>query len=48
LKTQIGDLFSEGDIQFGDDYSLFDMLNLIFHGTTDDIHKKLETGDQLL
>ena len=48
FKTQIGDLFTSGDVQFGDDYSIVDMLNLIFHGTTDDIHKDLPKGTQLL
>lgn len=48
LKTQIDDLFTDKHLQFGDDSSLFDLLNLVFHGTTDDIHKKLSKGDSLL
>lgn len=48
LKTQIGDLFTSHLIEFGDDSSLFDLLNLVFHGTTDDIHKKLTSGEQLM
>lgn len=47
LKTQIDDLFTGNHLQFGDDSSLFDLLNLIFHGTTDDIHKKLGKGESL-
>ncbi len=48
LKTQIDDLFTDKHLQFGDDSSLFDLLNLVFHGTTDDIHKKLSKGESLL
>lgn len=48
LKTQIGDLFTDKHLNVGDDGSLFDMLNLAFHGTTDDIHKKLPKGEQLM
>ena len=48
LETQIDDLFSEGHLNYGDDSSLFDLLNLVFHGTTDDIHKKLSKGQQLM
>ena len=48
LKTQVGDLFTSHVLEFGDDSSLFDLLNLVFHGTTDDIHKKLTTGTQLM
>lgn len=48
LETQIDDLFSEGYLNYGDDSSLFDLMNLVFHGTTDDIHKKLPKGQQLM
>ena len=48
LETQIDDLFSEGYLQTGYDPSLFNLLNLVFHGTTDDIHKKLTKGTSLL
>lgn len=48
METQIGDLFLSGDIKFGNDDSLFDLLNLVFHGTTDDIHKTLKKGTSLL
>ena len=48
LKTQIGDLFDAKVLQVGNDSSLFDLLNLVFHGTTDDIHKKLIAGSQLM
>ena len=48
LETQIDDLFSEGHLQTGYDPSLFNLLNLVFHGTTDDIHKKLTKGTSLL
>lgn len=48
LETQIDDLFSEGYLQTGYDSSLFNLLNLVFHGTTDDIHKKLTKGTSLL
>ena len=48
LKNQIGDLFSSNVIQTGNDSSLFDLLNLVFHGTSDDIHKELKPGDYLM
>ena len=48
FKTQIDDLFSEGHLNKGNDSSLFDLLNLVFHGTVQDIHKKLTKGEQLL
>ena len=48
LETQVDDLFSEGHLDYGNDSSLFDLLNLVFHGTTDDIHKKLTKGQQLM
>ena len=48
LETQIDDLFSDGHLQTGYDPSLFNLLNLVFHGTTDDIHKKLTKGTSLL
>ena len=48
LETQVDDLFSEGHLEYGNDSSLFDLLNLVFHGTTDDIHKKLTKGQQLM
>lgn len=48
FRTQIDDLFSEGHLNIGNDSSLFDLLNLVFHGTVQDIHKKLTKGEQLL
>lgn len=48
FRTQIDDLFSEGHLNTGNDSSLFDLLNLVFHGTAQDIHKKLTKGEQLL
>lgn len=48
FRTQIDDLFSEGHLNTGNDSSLFDLLNLVFHGTVQDIHKKLTKGEQLL
>lgn len=48
FKTQIDDLFSEGHLNLGNDSSMFDLLNLVFHGTVQDIHKKLNKGEQLL
>jgi hypothetical protein len=48
FKTQIDEIFSDGYLKTGDDSSLFDLMNLIFHGTVQDIHKKLKKGDQLL
>ena len=48
ITTQIDDLFSSGHLQFGNDSSLFDMLDLAFHGTVDDIHHALRSGEQLL
>lgn len=48
LQTQINDLFSNGTLNLGSDSSLFDMLNLAFHGTIQDIHKKLTPGESLL
>ena len=48
FKTQIDDLFSEGHLNLGNDSSLFDLLNLVFHGTVQDIHKKLTKGEQIL
>lgn len=48
FKTQIDDLFSEGHLNLGNDSSLFDLLNLVFHGTVQDIHKKLNKGEQIL
>ena len=47
FKTQIDDLFSEGHLNIGNDSSLFDLLNLVFHGTVQDIHQKLTKGTQL-
>ena len=47
LHTQIGDLFESGLLNYGDDLSLFNLLNLVFHGTTDDIHKPLTKGTSL-
>lgn len=47
LKTQIGDLFSSGLLNLGDDNSLFHLLDLVFHGTIDDIHKPLTAGQSL-
>lgn len=48
ITTQIDDLFSSGHLQFGNDSSLFDMLDLAFHGTVADIHHALRSGEQLL
>ena len=48
FKTQIDDLFSGGHLNLGNDSSLFDLLNLVFHGTIQDIHKKLNKGEQIL
>ena len=48
ITTQIDDLFSSGHLQFGNDSSLFDMLDLVFHGTVGDIHHALRSGEQLL
>lgn len=48
FRTQIDDLFSGGHLNTGNDSSLFDLLNLVFHGTVQDIHKKLTKGEQLL
>ena len=48
LETQVDDLFHDGYLQTGYDPSLFNLLNLVFHGTTDDIHKKLTKGTSLL
>ena len=48
ITTQIDDLFSSGHLQFGNDSSLFDMLDLAFHGTVGDIHHALRSGEQLL
>lgn len=48
FKTQIDDLFSEKHLNLGNDSSLFDLLNLVFHGTVQDIHKKLNKGEQIL
>lgn len=48
LRTQIGDLFDSKVLGFNDDSSLFDLLHLVFHGTTDDIHKPLTKGSQLM
>lgn len=48
FRTQIDDLFSEGYLNTGNDSSLFNLLNLVFHGTVQDIHKKLTKGEQLL
>lgn len=48
MQTQVNDLFENGDLKFGDDHSLFDLVNLVFHGTSDDIHKKLSTGESLM
>lgn len=48
FRTQIDDLFSGGHLNTGNDSSLFDLMNLVFHGTVQDIHKKLTKGEQLL
>lgn len=48
LATQIDDLFSDGHLQYGNDSSLLDMLDLVFHGTVADIHAALRSGEQLL
>jgi hypothetical protein len=47
FKTQIDDLFSEKYLATGNDSSLFDLLNLVFHGTVQDIHQKLTKGTKL-
>ena len=46
--TQIDDLFSDGILKTGNDSSLFDMLDLVFHGTVADIHHVRQSGEQLL
>lgn len=48
MQTQVNDLFEKGDLKFGDDHSLFDLVNLVFHGTSDDIHKPLSKGESLM
>lgn len=47
VMTQIGDLFTQGYLKFGNDSSLFDMFNLMFHGTVDDLHKIPKKNESL-
>lgn len=57
VSTQIGDLFGDGgllktrnDTKPGEhpDRSLADMFDLMFHGTTDDIHRKYDKNNPLM
>lgn len=48
VMTQIGDFFSKGYLQFGNDPSLFEMFDLAFHGTHLDVHTVPKKGESFL